>query len=116
FSAKRSTRSTPYDSLAAAVVQALQKSNRTWSCELPTGRVCTSGIMLGPLNFTNTTICTNAEPTSRSRNGCSQRPLDRALAGMTDMLRNLGGAVGTAILATILTKREQFHSDIIAIR
>jgi MFS transporter, DHA2 family, multidrug resistance protein len=29
------------------------------------------------------------------------------------MLRNLGGAVGTATLATILTKREQFHSNII---
>ena len=29
------------------------------------------------------------------------------------MLRNLGGAVGTATLATILTKREQFHSNVI---
>jgi len=29
------------------------------------------------------------------------------------MLRNLGGAVGTAMLGTILTKREQFHSNII---
>ena len=29
------------------------------------------------------------------------------------MLRNLGGAVGTATLGTILTKREQFHSNII---
>ena len=29
------------------------------------------------------------------------------------MLRNLGGAVGTATLATFLTKREQFHSNII---
>ena len=29
------------------------------------------------------------------------------------MLRNLGGAVGTAALATIITKREQFHSNII---
>jgi DHA2 family multidrug resistance protein len=29
------------------------------------------------------------------------------------MLRNLGGAVGTATLATVLTKREQFHSNII---
>src|SRR5262249_55189037 len=27
--------------------------------------------------------------------------------------RNLGGAVGTAALATIITKREQFHSNII---
>ena len=29
------------------------------------------------------------------------------------MLRNLGGAVGTATLSTVLTKREQFHSNII---
>ena len=29
------------------------------------------------------------------------------------MLRNLGGAVGTAVLATVITKREQFHSNII---
>jgi hypothetical protein len=27
--------------------------------------------------------------------------------------RNLGGAIGTAVLATIVTKREQFHSNII---
>ena len=29
------------------------------------------------------------------------------------MLRNLGGAIGTAVLATVVTKREQFHSNII---
>ena len=29
------------------------------------------------------------------------------------MMRNLGGAIGTATLATVLTKREQFHSSII---
>ncbi|MEI9987379.1 MAG: hypothetical protein WDN69_32100 [Aliidongia sp.] len=29
------------------------------------------------------------------------------------MLRNLGGAIGTASLQTIITKREQFHSNII---
>jgi DHA2 family multidrug resistance protein len=29
------------------------------------------------------------------------------------MLRNLGGAIGTASLETIITKREQFHSNII---
>ena len=29
------------------------------------------------------------------------------------MMRSLGGAVGTATLATIITKREQFHSNII---
>jgi DHA2 family multidrug resistance protein len=29
------------------------------------------------------------------------------------MLRNLAGAIGTASLQTIITKREQFHSNII---
>jgi DHA2 family multidrug resistance protein len=29
------------------------------------------------------------------------------------MMRNLGGAVGTALLSTIVVKREQFHSNII---
>ncbi|WP_373696696.1 MDR family MFS transporter [Microvirga yunnanensis] len=36
-----------------------------------------------------------------------------AASGLSNMLRNLGGAVGTAALGTILTKREQFHSNII---
>ena len=36
-----------------------------------------------------------------------------AASGLSNMLRNLGGAVGTATLATILTKSEQFHSNII---
>ncbi|SON55389.1 Multidrug resistance protein B [Hartmannibacter diazotrophicus] len=41
-------------------------------------------------------------------------PADAAAAsGLTNMLRNLGGAAGTATLGTILTKREQFHSNII---
>jgi DHA2 family multidrug resistance protein len=41
-------------------------------------------------------------------------PKDAAAAsGLTNMLRNLGGAVGTATLSTVLTKREQFHSNII---
>ncbi len=34
-------------------------------------------------------------------------------SGLFNMLRNLGGAVGTAALATVITKREQFHSNII---
>ena len=29
------------------------------------------------------------------------------------MLRNLGGAIGIAVLQTFLTKREQFHSDVL---
>ncbi|MGO7718941.1 EmrB/QacA family drug resistance transporter, partial [Rhizobium johnstonii] len=36
-----------------------------------------------------------------------------ASSGLTNILRNLGGAVGTATLVTVLTKREQFHSNII---
>jgi len=36
-----------------------------------------------------------------------------AASGLSNMLRNLGGAVGTATLSTILIKREQFHSNII---
>jgi MFS transporter, DHA2 family, multidrug resistance protein len=36
-----------------------------------------------------------------------------AASGLSNMLRNLGGAIGTAALSTILIKREQFHSSII---
>ncbi|MGB8841994.1 MAG: DHA2 family efflux MFS transporter permease subunit [Aliidongia sp.] len=36
-----------------------------------------------------------------------------AASGLSNMLRNLGGAIGTSTLATIITKREQFHSNII---
>jgi MFS transporter, DHA2 family, multidrug resistance protein len=36
-----------------------------------------------------------------------------AASGIFNMLRNLGGAFGTAILATIITKREQYHSNVI---
>jgi MFS transporter, DHA2 family, multidrug resistance protein len=42
-------------------------------------------------------------------------PQDAAAAsGISNMLRNLGGAIGTAVLATVITKREQFHSNIIS--
>ena len=34
-------------------------------------------------------------------------------SGIFNMLRNLGGAFGTASLGTFVTKREQFHSNII---
>jgi DHA2 family multidrug resistance protein len=36
-----------------------------------------------------------------------------AASGISNMMRNLGGAIGTALLATIVTKREQFASNII---
>jgi DHA2 family multidrug resistance protein len=34
-------------------------------------------------------------------------------SGLFNMLRNLGGAVGTSALGTFFTKREQYHSFII---
>jgi DHA2 family multidrug resistance protein len=34
-------------------------------------------------------------------------------SGLFNMLRNLGGAIGTSVLETFFTKREQFHSFII---
>src|SRR4051812_7367752 len=44
----------------------------------------------------------------------SVAPQDAAAAsGISNMMRNLGGAIGTAVLSTIVTKREQFHSNII---
>jgi DHA2 family multidrug resistance protein len=36
-----------------------------------------------------------------------------AASGLSNTMRNLGGAVGTAMLQTIITKREQYHSNII---
>ena len=36
-----------------------------------------------------------------------------AASGIYNMARNLGGAFGTALLGTLVTKREQFHSNII---
>src|SRR5262249_31353124 len=34
-------------------------------------------------------------------------------SGLFNMTRNLGGAVGIALLQTLITKREQFHSNIL---
>jgi DHA2 family multidrug resistance protein len=34
-------------------------------------------------------------------------------SGLFNMMRNLGGAVGIAALQTFLTKREQFHSNVL---
>jgi DHA2 family multidrug resistance protein len=36
-----------------------------------------------------------------------------AASGLFNMMRNLGGAIGTAVIETFFTKREQFHSSII---
>src|SRR4029078_9319698 len=34
-------------------------------------------------------------------------------SGVFNMTRNLGGAVGIALLQTLLTKREQYHSNVL---
>src|SRR5262245_27959763 len=34
-------------------------------------------------------------------------------SGLFNMTRNLGGAVGIALLQTLLTKREQYHSNVL---
>ena len=43
--------------------------------------------------------------------------IEREQAGsasaLYNMIRNLGGAIGIAVLQTFLTKREQFHSDVL---
>jgi DHA2 family multidrug resistance protein len=43
--------------------------------------------------------------------------IEREYAGsasaLFNMMRNLGGAIGIAVLQTFLTKREQFHSDVL---
>jgi MFS transporter, DHA2 family, multidrug resistance protein len=35
-------------------------------------------------------------------------------SGLFNMMRNLGGAIGIAALQTVLTKREQFHSNVLS--
>ena len=35
-------------------------------------------------------------------------------SGLFNMMRNLGGAIGIAALQTVITKREQFHSDVLS--
>jgi DHA2 family multidrug resistance protein len=34
-------------------------------------------------------------------------------SGLFNMMRNLGGAIGIAVLQTVLTKREQYHSNVL---
>ena len=41
------------------------------------------------------------------------RDKSAAASGIFNMMRNLGGAFGTALLATLITKREQYHSNVI---
>jgi MFS transporter, DHA2 family, multidrug resistance protein len=39
-----------------------------------------------------------------------------AASGLFNMMRNLGGAIGTAAIETFFTHREQFHSAMMAPR
>jgi DHA2 family multidrug resistance protein len=41
-----------------------------------------------------------------------EREYAGSAAALFNMIRNLGGAIGIAVLQTFLTKREQFHSDV----
>jgi DHA2 family multidrug resistance protein len=42
-----------------------------------------------------------------------EREFAGSAAALFNMIRNLGGAIGIAVLQTFLTKREQFHSDVL---
>ena len=60
----------------------------------------------------STTPITPTSPLSIAMIGVAQFESAGA-SGIFNMLRNLGGAFGTALLATLVTKREQFHSNVI---
>jgi DHA2 family multidrug resistance protein len=45
-----------------------------------------------------------------------QREHAGSAAALFNMVRNLGGAIGIAVLQTFLTKREQFHSNVLTAR
>jgi DHA2 family multidrug resistance protein len=42
-----------------------------------------------------------------------QGPELRQASGLFNLMRNLGGAIGIAALQTLLTKREQYHSNVL---
>jgi DHA2 family multidrug resistance protein len=42
-----------------------------------------------------------------------EREFAGSAAALYNMIRNLGGAIGIAVIQTFLTKRDQFHSDIL---
>ena len=52
-------------------------------------------------------------PLSALATGGIERENAGSASAMFNMMRNLGGSVGIAVLATFVTKREQFHSNII---
>jgi DHA2 family multidrug resistance protein len=45
-----------------------------------------------------------------------QREHAGSAAALFNMIRNLGGAIGIAVLQTFLTKREQFHSNVLSVQ
>jgi DHA2 family multidrug resistance protein len=55
-------------------------------------------------------------PLSALATGGIERENAGTASAMFNMMRNLGGSVGIAVLETYLTKREQFHSSIISAR
>ena len=52
-------------------------------------------------------------PLSALATGGIEREFAGSASGLFNMMRNLGGSVGIAVLETFVTKREQFHSSII---
>jgi DHA2 family multidrug resistance protein len=55
-------------------------------------------------------------PLSALATGGIERENAGSASAMFNMMRNLGGSVGIAVLETFVTKREQFHSSIITAR
>ncbi len=55
-------------------------------------------------------------PLSALATGGIERENAGSASAMFNMMRNLGGSVGIAVLQTFVTKREQFHSSIITAR
>jgi MFS transporter, DHA2 family, multidrug resistance protein len=55
-------------------------------------------------------------PLSSLATGGIERENAGSASAMFNMMRNLGGSIGIAILETFVTKREQFHSSIITAR
>ena len=55
-------------------------------------------------------------PLSALATGGIERENAGSASALFNMMRNLGGSVGIAILQTLLTKREQFHSTVVTAR
>jgi MFS transporter, DHA2 family, multidrug resistance protein len=52
-------------------------------------------------------------PLSMLATGGIEREQASSASALFNMMRNLGGSIGIALLQTLLTKREQFHSSVI---